>query len=374
MTSTRKDSSIAVYGAEIMLKQLLAMQAEAEGVLQAVDIEYIHRMRVASRRLRAAQGLFDDCLPKRHVDDWEKLIRRVTRSLGQARDLDIQLETLQRFRLMVMDPRCQIGASRLYLRLLQSRSAAQKQVEEAVRKFTTAGVLAYIQPRLQKLVDEKVDGAEYSTGLYALADESIRQRLDEFLAYEEYIIQPEKISELHAMRIAAKHLRYTIEIFDPLYPDGLKQWLKPLKDIQEVLGLIHDCDVWAGFLPGFIEDERRLTMAYFGHLRGFRRILPGLEVFAQNRASDRGRHYRDFLTLWRSSKKKRLWDKLRELTIASVAVRAVAADNNPAEESAPVELSEAVPAEIILNETEAPLPETILQGTEEQSSEDRGDQ
>ncbi len=310
MMTGKMDSFVGSFGAEIMLKQLQAMQAEGPGVLQAVDIECIHRMRVASRRLRAAQSLFDDFLPKRRVVEWESLIKKVTRSLGQARDLDIQLETLQRFRLTVMDTQCKPGSNRLYLRLLQSRVNAQKQVDRSVQKFSSAGVLKYISPRLIKAMEVNPQPEEYASSLYVLASQSIQKRLEEFLSYEEYIQYPEKIAELHAMRIAAKRLRYTLEIFDPIYPDGLKQWLKPLKEIQELLGLIHDCDVWDQYLTSFVEEEKELTRQYFGHLRGFSKILPGIRVFQQNRASDRTRQYVEFLSLWHTGKKKRIWQKL----------------------------------------------------------------
>jgi CHAD domain-containing protein len=320
MTIDKSDPAIRAFGAEIMLKQFQAMRMEGPGVLQGGDIEYIHRMRVASRRLRAAQQIFDSYLFKRRVDDWEKAVRRVTRSLGLARDLDIQLETIQRFRLTVMDPRCSVGAGRLYLRLLQARAAAQKEVVRSVQKFSMDSVLEFAEPRMQKA--RAVYPAEItpSSDLFALADESIRRKIDAFIAYDPYVEQPEKMAELHAMRIAGKQLRYTIEIFDPIYPDGLKQWLKPLKEIQDYLGQIHDCDVWAAFLPGFIEDERQLTRDFFGHLRGFRRILPGLEVFRLNRAGERERLYREFVDAWLTLKEKYLWDKLRELTISSVPI------------------------------------------------------
>lgn len=312
-----------------MQRQLLAMQAEVPGVLQAVDIECIHRMRVASRRLRAAQSLFDGFLPKRHVADWEKLIKRVTRSLGLARDLDIQLETIRRFRITVMDQQCLPGANRLYLRLLQSRSSAQKSVTQTVQKFELAGVLHYISPKLQKAIKASADDLVYNQPIYSMADQSIRQRLDELLSYEEYISQPERVTELHAMRIAAKRLRYTLEIFDPIYPQGLKQWLKPIKEIQELLGLIHDCDVWTSFLPVFIAEEKELTQAYFGHLRGFGKLLPGIEVFSLNREADRQRYYNQFLVTWKTSKRKTTWEKLRENVINGAPVEMITHGDHP---------------------------------------------
>jgi CHAD domain-containing protein len=48
-----------------MLRHLQSLRSEVEGVRLAEDIECIHRMRVASRRLRAAQQLFDGCIPEK---------------------------------------------------------------------------------------------------------------------------------------------------------------------------------------------------------------------------------------------------------------------------------------------------------------------
>ena len=57
--------------------------------------------------------------------------------------------------------------------------------------------------------------------LRLLANQAINEKLTNFLSYETFVHIPEKKLELHAMRIAAKHLRYTMEIFAPLFPGEL---------------------------------------------------------------------------------------------------------------------------------------------------------
>lgn len=71
------------------------MAGESTGVKAGTDIEYIHRMRVASRRLRAALPLFAGCFPKKEYRRWEQEIKQITRSLGRARDLDVQIAFLR---------------------------------------------------------------------------------------------------------------------------------------------------------------------------------------------------------------------------------------------------------------------------------------
>jgi hypothetical protein len=57
------------------------------------------------------------------------------------------------------------------------------------------------------------------------------------------------------MRIAGKHLRYTLEIFAPIYGHALDPHIRAMKNIQDLLGEIHDNDVWISWLPEFIALE-----------------------------------------------------------------------------------------------------------------------
>lgn len=304
------DQVTRVYGAQIMLRQLQAMWAEVDGVLDAHDIECIHRMRVASRRLRAAQTVFDSLVFKKKFRKWERAIRSVTRALGLARDLDIQLETIRRFRLTVMDPRCVAGSNRLFLRLLQKRSEAQKGVIAEVTRFNNSVVVRDAQTQLEKIIPVPDQTDVDDLFLRNMAALGISGKLQELLAFEPYVDKPDVTTELHAMRIAAKRLRYTIEIFAPLFPDQQKSWLKVLKDIQDTLGYMHDCDVWEDFIPAFIDEEKQLTLDYFGNLRGFKGLLPGIEVFRQNRLSERQRRYTEFFGFWQQSVRKQIWKKM----------------------------------------------------------------
>ena len=79
------------YGAEHLLGSLDSLTSEIKGVKGEDDIEFVHRMRVASRRLRSALVLFGECFDAEDVRNWNRAIRSVTRDLGEARDLDVQI-------------------------------------------------------------------------------------------------------------------------------------------------------------------------------------------------------------------------------------------------------------------------------------------
>ncbi len=75
-----------------------------------------------------------------------------------------------------------------------------------------------------------------------------KTRLDELYAWDVYVNDPYNVHELHNMRIAAKRLRYTLEIFQETFPQEGAQIIQEITQIQEELGAIHDSDVMVALL------------------------------------------------------------------------------------------------------------------------------
>lgn len=83
------------YGAQVVRERLVTMLSHAAGVRLGEDIEALHDMRVASRRLRAALGMFAPAYPDPAFKSFEDDVKAVTDALGVARDLDVMIETLE---------------------------------------------------------------------------------------------------------------------------------------------------------------------------------------------------------------------------------------------------------------------------------------
>ncbi|GAP15252.1 uncharacterized conserved protein [Longilinea arvoryzae] len=306
---TRTDASILDFGADNLLRNLGALQQEYEGVRQGKDIETIHRMRVASRRLRTGIPLFGPGLAPKKFEGWNQNVRELTKALGAARDCDVQIDHLQQFYLQLPIGPARPGVRRLLLRLRQRRQKLQRAVEKALADLVKSDVLMEMQRKLNPIL-KGIENLPRSAPLYALACTAVREKLEQFLYYEPFIQDPEDKDDLHAMRIAAKHLRYTLEIFSPLYADELKLFLKALRQTQELLGEIHDCDVWMIYLPEFKERERIRTLRYYGSEGPFRRLVPGLDAYFADRTTTRDRLYVEFLEKWQSWRQEGLWDQL----------------------------------------------------------------
>jgi CHAD domain-containing protein len=308
------DEGYCLLGAESLLKRIKALRHEIDGVRHGQDIEYIHRMRVASRRLRAAFALFQECLPQDRVKEWRRRIRRITRALGAARDADVQIDFLQTF-LQQMDDsisRCKSGIRRILLRLQQEREDHQQRVERALDRLENSGILSEMEHDLQsRLARARLLHLSMQTPLaYAHAREAITERLTELLTFEPYVYQSQRMEKLHEMRIAAKRLRYTLEIFMPLYGKQFDKPLKLIKEVQERLGSLHDCDVWVQFLDEFAQEERRRTLNYFGRLRPFSALKPGIQYLALDRQHARQQVYNEFVKFWKGVESQNVWETL----------------------------------------------------------------
>ncbi len=312
MTQDSDITKVCSFGAEIILGHLNTLEGEIEGVRLAEDIESIHHMRVASRRLRNALELFANCFPKNKITVWQNNLKKVTRSLSLARDTDVQLELLDQILVQLPEKRYRPGIRRIQIRLKQRRQKLQRKILQALDELEKSQTIAQMRKRLEIFVGQPPEKSGYSYELYRLAQQAITEKLENMLAYEPYIYDPNRVEELHAMRISAKKLRYTLETFSLLYSSKLNKPIQATRQMQEILGIIHDCDVWIAEMPKFIEQERKRTLLYYGYLQPFNPLMPGLQYFLTNRQETRQQEYQRFLSEWEKWKKTSLWEKLRQ--------------------------------------------------------------
>ena len=96
------------------------------------------------------------------------------------------------------------------------------------------------------------------------AERIVRVRLDELCGFMPQAADPEEVVALHDMRIAAKRLRYILEVTGPCFGPYAKNATKLAKELQDLLGEIHDCDVQ---IPATAEFAAQLQEADAAALR-----------------------------------------------------------------------------------------------------------
>ena len=88
----------------------------------------------------------------------------------------------------------------------------------------------------------KVRGLDPDGPLAANLCRIVTTRLDELHSFSPKVLDPRKVAALHDMRIAAKRLRYVLELAEPVLGPAAKHGVKGAKGLQDLLGEIHDCD------------------------------------------------------------------------------------------------------------------------------------
>ena len=125
------------YGTGILEQRLKKLLAHAGGAKSGSDTEAIHQMRVWSRRSRAALDVFGGCFTGHAADAlacMEREVKNVTRALGEARDLDVMMDTL-RARAETLPPEQQAGVDSFIAHLHTQRDERQQAVTRAVERL-----------------------------------------------------------------------------------------------------------------------------------------------------------------------------------------------------------------------------------------------
>jgi CHAD domain-containing protein len=190
---------------------------------------------------------------------------------------------------------------RLFLRKRQRRAKLQNNVDEAMTHFAKSNFLKSLREKLQDLEDQLIVQHvtdETTPELLALAEVHIAERTAELFALEPSLSDETQILGHHELRIAAKHLRYSLEIFAPLFPDKLETKTAACKQVQEQLGVLHDLDVWIESLPKFVEKERARTVEFFGYAKPFESTLPGIEQLEKFCKHERCKIFQEFVNEW----------------------------------------------------------------------------
>jgi triphosphatase len=248
-TTVTPDSTLGDLAYAIIRRHLAVLLAKEPGTRLGEDLEELHDMRVATRRLRAALGLFVEVLPIR---------ARVLRSelgwiadmLGAVRDLDVQLQRMDE-----TDEWTVAGAkdlpglspfAELRSLLMAERERARHHLLEALDsprwERLTAGLSAMVQQGpSRRSPATRVKAALAAPGLVALPH-------DQAVKAARKAAKTGVPADFHRLRIRCKRLRYSLEFTADVYGERTARFTRQLAKLQDKLGLMQDAEVATGRL------------------------------------------------------------------------------------------------------------------------------
>lgn len=230
------------------LEEMCLLRKDA---LDFKDPEGVHDMRVASRRLRSALRDFAPHLRKTRIAPSTKDLKEIADKLGVVRDLDVAIIALEKLQKkaapeissglqgIIDDQKAKLDPARTEL----VQALNYKKLSQLKRNFRHAVEDAIVPPAATKT---PTSGATVKSGpsYKVFARSTLIKRLRELETLSRSLYEPQKVKPLHEMRIAAKRLRYAMELFAACWGDQLGLFSRQVAQMQSSLGELHDCDLW----------------------------------------------------------------------------------------------------------------------------------
>ncbi len=306
------DRSYCKFGSEALLKLLPVFEDQMNGVIKNDDIEYVHKTRVTSRRLRATMPLFKACFPRKEYKKWYFEIKKVTRLLADARDLDVQIVFVAQYMKKLESTAEKAGVDILLKDHKDRRKSIQPSVVGGLEKLKATDVLEDIRNCCEQTITEQPKETFNPKMVLEKARWQMSFRLDDFLAMETYVPLENEILKHHEMRIYAKKLRYTMESFASLYKNKLAMEIETIKAFQDVLGEMHDCDVWTDYIPKFMQEKNAKNKSKRKKKADTTKVEQALLNFLSYVKENRKEHYKEFVRFWDENKTKGFFVQLRK--------------------------------------------------------------
>jgi CHAD domain-containing protein len=268
----RAPVTVLEAASHVFREQTAELRRQQRAVRKGKDPEAVHQMRVATRRLRAAVRALEG-----HVvvpAGEQARLRWLARRLGAVRDLDVIILLLAGETLPAAAREERARLARLLRKLRARRQRVQDRLERGLRSKRYRRLLDGLD---RVAASPRLAGPEEAVAARVLA--GVSERLGEAIARSPGMTQAVPDADLlHALRIDCKRLRYALELHAAAYGFSYDAERKLARDLQDVLGEIHDRDLllaWMGEGKGPFRGPWRALEARLRAERArlFRRFL-----------------------------------------------------------------------------------------------------
>jgi inorganic triphosphatase YgiF len=240
----------------VALSCLEQMQQNHAGAIGSDDPEYIHQLRVATRRLRASLRLFAPVVPIGLAEALLPPLREMMTLLGKARDMDVLLAEICAPVIAALPAEPRLAA--LAGVITDRRHAARRNAIHHLESREFGRAMVNIAMLLHVPHPERAGESE-STQDFSIARLRGLRRKVRALAQQAQLDDP---TTLHALRIGIKRLRYALEFFSSLaHGKTQRRQATWLAEIQGTLGELNDLANAGQLLMDCADSDERLREA-----------------------------------------------------------------------------------------------------------------
>lgn len=225
--------------------QLRAMTAEQAGAASG-DVEAIHRLRVATRRLRAALRMLREVAPGDQAESAADELGWLCGAIGAVRDLDVLAQMLED-RATRLETDFIRALAPLSHTIRRQRAVEQERLVAALESERCRGLV-------QRLGAVASEPAADSVTLGAMAARLVRPQLRATLRAGAGLDEASTPETLHRLRVRVKKLRYALEPLRGVGGKPARRMLRRLERVQERVGLYHDAATAAAWLRGWAAE------------------------------------------------------------------------------------------------------------------------
>jgi CHAD domain-containing protein len=241
------------WAAEILRMRFDEVLGFRDAALDPEQTNGIHDMRVATRRLRGAIRDFVQVIDEKRVKRIKKDLKGLADALGAVRDEDVAVIILSKLSVAAEDASIKTGIADLIEDRLERRRRAFVRLEKTLDIIS----LDDLRGRFTQRIEDALRQRELfrPASLNEVGREVIEARLKDLCEMGKAIYEPFDASQLHRLRIAAKRLRYAMELFAGCWGEKVTGFAAELAKLQSYLGDVHDSDEWIGNLTSRLKDK-----------------------------------------------------------------------------------------------------------------------
>lgn len=250
--------SMAGLACRIFSYQFASMLAHEKGTIKGEEIEELHDMRVAVRRMRAASKVFEAYLDSSQLEPYLKELRKTLSALGGVRDLDVFQEKAENY-LKTLPPEHKHDLDPLFAIISEEKGKARTKLQDYLeserhtlfkQEFST--LLASPETLALPTTNKKHDALPHR--VKDVLPSILYARTADITAYSEWVEGPYlPIRRMHRLRIASKGIRYTLEFFESVLGEDAKTMIQDFKNLQDHLGDLHDAIVAIDMLNVYLK-------------------------------------------------------------------------------------------------------------------------